>query len=133
VRPDRVICQNPLRNWASIYGNHPDHMAAAEATLCAVYPDARNPFAFPELADEGFEAHTVGEVWVVGAADADVTLDVTEHYQAKLRALRAHVSQETDRDGRLEPLLQAWMGATATAGGLAEGRLAEAYRRLDTR
>jgi LmbE family N-acetylglucosaminyl deacetylase len=115
VRPQRVIAQNPQRNWDSVYGSHPDHMAAGEATLCAVYPDARN------------------EVWVMGGPAADTFVDVTDAYPAKLGALRAHVSQETDRGGRLEPLLQAWMTATATAGGLEPGRLAEGFRRLDTR
>jgi LmbE family N-acetylglucosaminyl deacetylase len=132
VRPQRVIAQNPERNWASIYGSHPDHMATGEATLRAVYPDARNPFAFPELAAEGLEAHAAGEVWVMGGPDPDVFIDVTEQYPVKLAALRAHVSQETDRDGRLESLLTGWMGATATAAGLAPGRLAEGFRRLET-
>lgn len=133
VRPQRVLAQNPERNWTSIYGSHPDHMAVGEATLRAVYPDARNPFAFPELAAAGLEAHTVAEVWVMGGPAPDTFVDVTDAYPRKLAALRAHVSQETDRDGRLEPLLQGWMTATAAAGGLPPGRLAEGYRRLDTR
>jgi LmbE family N-acetylglucosaminyl deacetylase len=132
VRPERVICPNPGRSWDSVYASHPDHMATGEATLRAVYPDARNPFAFPELVAEGYEAHTVAEVWV-GGMEPNLTVDVTDYYQPKLAALRAHASQETDKDGRLEPLLQAWMGGTAKAGGLPEGRLAEAYRQMDTR
>ena len=71
VRPQRVIAQNPQRNWDSIYGSHPDHMACGEATLRSVYPDARNPFAFPELAAEGLEAHAADEVWVMGGPAAD--------------------------------------------------------------
>jgi LmbE family N-acetylglucosaminyl deacetylase len=47
VRPRVVLSQSPERNLDRIYASHPDHLAAAEATLCAVYPDARNPFAFP--------------------------------------------------------------------------------------
>ncbi len=60
-RPDRVVAQSPERNWARIYASHPDHLAAGEAAICAVYPDARNPFAFPELLEEGLEPHTVPE------------------------------------------------------------------------
>jgi LmbE family N-acetylglucosaminyl deacetylase len=107
-------------------------MASGEAALCAVYPDARNPFAFPELVAEGYEAHSVGEVWVMTGDQPDRVVDVTEHVEAKVAALRCHVSQETDRDGRLRPLLQAWMGGTAKAAGLADGRLAEAFRHFDT-
>ena len=49
--------------------SHPDHLAIGEATLCAVYPDARNPFAHPELlAEEGLEAWAVPEVWMTGGS-----------------------------------------------------------------
>ena len=49
VRPQRIITQSPARNWQRMYASHPDHLLAGEATLCAVYPDSRNPFAHPEL------------------------------------------------------------------------------------
>ena len=49
VRPERVLCPSPERRWDFIYASHPDHLAAGEAAVCAVYPDARNPFAHPEL------------------------------------------------------------------------------------
>jgi LmbE family N-acetylglucosaminyl deacetylase len=132
VRPQLVMTENPNRAFESIYGDHPDHLATGEAALCAVYPDARNPFAFPELEVEGFTAHTVSEVWLLGGPAPDRTVDVTDHLDRKVAALRAHVSQETDRDGRLLPLLRDWMGATARAAGLSEGRLAESFRRLVT-
>jgi LmbE family N-acetylglucosaminyl deacetylase len=132
VRPQRVVCQSPQRSWQSVYASHPDHMASGEAALCAVYPDARNPFAFPELAAEGYEAHAVEEVWVMTGDQPDRVVDVTGYVEAKVAALRCHVSQETDRDGQLRPRLQAWMGGTAKAAGLAEGRMAEAFRHFDT-
>src|SRR5262249_18351173 len=49
VRPDRLLCPSPERNYARLPANHPDHRAVGSAALDAVYPDARNPFAFPEL------------------------------------------------------------------------------------
>ena len=49
-RPDRVITHSPERNWDVIYASHPDHLAAGEAAVGAVYPGRRNPFAHPELA-----------------------------------------------------------------------------------
>jgi LmbE family N-acetylglucosaminyl deacetylase len=67
VRPDRVVSQSPERNYARPGASHPDHRAVGSATLDAVYPDARNPFAFPELlAAEGLEPWTVREVWISG-------------------------------------------------------------------
>lgn len=129
-RPDRVVTHNPGRSWDRMGANHPDHLAVGEAALCAVYPDARNPFAFPELAD--LEAHTVGEVWLMGGPDPDCFVDGTDTFDLKLAALRAHVSQETDRNAGLTGRMRAWMSEQARQGGLPDGRLAEAFRRIVT-
>jgi LmbE family N-acetylglucosaminyl deacetylase len=132
-RPHRVLLQSPERNWERIYASHPDHMAAGEAALCAVYPDARNPFTHLELAEEGLEAWTVGEVWVMSrGADANRYVDVTDVFDRKVEALRAHESQTGHMDG-LEDMLRMWLTMNAQAAGYADGRLAEAYRVLDTR
>ena len=80
VRPDRVITMSPVLNLDRIYGSHPDHLAVGQATLAAVYPDARNPFAHPELLDEGLEPWSVPEVWIL-AFEASATtqvVDITE-------------------------------------------------------
>jgi LmbE family N-acetylglucosaminyl deacetylase len=132
VRPQRVVCPSPERLWDRLFASHPDHLATGEATMCAVYPDARNPFAFPELAAEGLEPHTVEEVWVMAAPVINVYVDVTDTFPAKMAALRAHVSQETDREGRLEEWLRGWLAANAVEAGWADGRLAEAFRRIPT-
>jgi LmbE family N-acetylglucosaminyl deacetylase len=133
VRPDRVVTQSPERNFERIHVSHPDHLATGEATLCAVYPDARNPFAHPELAAEGLDPHSVGEVWLMGPGpEATVTIDITSRLEAKVAALRCHASQlspELDLDG----MIRGWTGATAAAAGLGEGRFAESFRVVDTR
>jgi len=132
TRPQRVVTQSPDRNYERIYASHPDHLAAGEAALCAVYPDARNPFAHPELLDdEGLEPWTVGEVWLMAAPSPNRFVDVTDTFDRKLEALRCHVSQHPEPE-RLEPMLRAWAGATATAAGWAEGRLAEGFYMLPT-
>jgi LmbE family N-acetylglucosaminyl deacetylase len=133
-RPHRVLTQSPERNWDRVYASHPDHLAAGEAAMCAVYPDARNPFAHLELAAEGHEAWTVEQVWVMGGAGgvADRYVDVTDTFDRKLAALRAHVSQTAHMDD-LEDRLRGWLGLNATNASLPEGRLAEAFRVLDTR
>lgn len=131
VRPQRVVCQSPERNYARIYPSHPDHLAAGEAALCAVYPDARNPFAHPELGAEGLEAHVVSEVWLSGGPLTDHFVDVTDTYDRKLAALRAHQSQTAHMED-LDGMLRGWLTLNATAAGLPEGRLAEAFQVIGT-
>ena len=130
-RPDRVVAQSPERNWSRIYASHPDHLAAGEAAICAVYPDARNPFAFPALLEEGLEPHSVPELWVMTTERADRVVDATEFFDLKLAALRSHRSQVGDGD-HLDELLRTWMSGTALAAGMPEGRLAEAFHVVAT-
>ncbi|MDP9101433.1 MAG: PIG-L family deacetylase [Actinomycetota bacterium] len=130
VRPQRVLTQSPQRTWERIYANHPDHLAAGEATLCAVYPDARNPFTHLELAEEGLAAWTVEEVWLMSAGTEQV-VDITDVFDRKLAALRRHHSQ-TAHMSDLEGMLRAWTGHNASLAGLPEGRLAEAFRVIQT-
>src|SRR5258708_2479362 len=133
VKPQRVLSQSPQRNWQRIFASHPDHLATGEATLCAVYPDSRNPFAHPELLAEGFEPHTVPEVWLMaGGPESDTVVgDVTDLSQRKVDALSRHVSQVGHREG-LEEMLRGWLSNIAQANGLPEGRLAEAFRVVPT-
>ena len=130
-RPDVVITQSPERNYQRIYASHPDHLAAGEATLRAVYPDARNPRAFPELMAAGLEPHGVREVWLMALAEPDLIVDVTSTFPRKVAALRAHDSQ-TSRMEDLEGLLRGWGTAIATAGAMDAGRLAEGFKVVNT-
>jgi LmbE family N-acetylglucosaminyl deacetylase len=132
VRPQRVVGQSPERNYQRIYASHPDHLAAGEATLAAVYPDARNPFAHPELLTEGWEPWSVAEVYLMTAVGPDTFVDVSDVIERKLEALRAHVSQHPDPEG-LDPLVRTWAAANAAAAGLPDGVLAEAFLRVDAR
>lgn len=133
VRPDRVLMPSPERNYERIHPSHPDHRAVGSAALDAVYPDARNPYAFPELlADEGLDAWTAREVWLSGGPTVNHHVDVTDRFDRKVSALRAHASQTGHMGEELPNMLRAWMSAAATAGGLPEGRLAETFHVIDT-
>ena len=132
VRPQRVVTTSPERFWDRIGASHPDHLTVGESTLRAVYPDARNPFAFPELLDdEGLEAWTVSEVWLSASPRADHPVDVTEVLDRKLAALRSHVTQ-VSHNPDLEQFVTAWMAGTAKTFGLPEGRLAESFHVVHT-
>ncbi|MGA2803093.1 MAG: PIG-L deacetylase family protein [Acidimicrobiales bacterium] len=132
VRPDRVVCQSPERNWERIRASHPDHLAAGEATLQAVYPDARNPYAYPELVEAGFEPHVVEEVWLMASPRSTRGVDITATIERKLAALRSHQSQLAETQN-LEEMIRSWAAANATALDMPEGRLAEAFQVVDTR
>ena len=136
VRPQVVIAQSPIRNLDSTYGSHPDHTATGEATMCAVYPDARNPFAFPGMPCAELEDWKVAEVWIPFGPGADGALagvvDITNQMERKLRALHCHVSQHVDA-AAIDERVREWNRANAEQHGLPEGRSAEIFRVVDTR
>jgi len=132
VRPDRVVCPSPDRNFARIGISHPDHRAVGSAALDAVYPDARNPFAFPELRErESLAAWTVREVWIAGTMTPTHYVDVTGAFPRKVAALRAHESQTAQMDD-LPGLLRTRLARMASQAGFPEGHLAEGFQVLDT-
>jgi LmbE family N-acetylglucosaminyl deacetylase len=132
VQPDRMLCQSPERNWERIGASHPDHLAAGEAAIQAVYPDARNPFAFTDLLEkENLKPWKVREVWMMGFAHPDHFVDVTDTFELKMKALHAHASQ-TSHNPDLDKMVREWGGRNAAAAGFAEGRLAEAFKIVNT-
>jgi LmbE family N-acetylglucosaminyl deacetylase len=134
VRPERVVTQSPERNWEFIYASHPDHMALGEAAVDAVYPDARNPFAHPELLEgEGLEPWSVPELWIMGPgsrndrAGSRIAVETTATIDRKVAALMCHKSQMTDPDA-IAARVRATGLAVGEAAGLPEGRSAEVFR-----
>jgi LmbE family N-acetylglucosaminyl deacetylase len=130
-KPDLVIAQSPERNYERIYASHPDHMATGEATLRAVYPDARNPHAFPELVREGFAPHTVSEVWL-SSAEPTMVVDITKTFKRKIAALSKHVSQIGEATPELEKRLRQWARLIAKDADLKKGSLAEGFKVIST-
>lgn len=131
VRPDRVLVHSPERNWRRVCDMHPDHLAVGEAALAAIYPDARNPFSHPALLDAGLEPWTVPETWLFGTPMPDYWVEVTAYLDRQLEALREHHSQ-TDHVAHLAATVTRVRVGNAAAGGLSEGRLAEAFMVVDT-
>jgi LmbE family N-acetylglucosaminyl deacetylase len=132
IRPGRVVCPTPERNYLRIGGSHPDHRAVGSAALDAVYPDARNPFAFPELLDgEHLEPWTVPQVWIPGGPDANRYVDITATFARKIAALASHASQISDTE-QLTSRLHEWNTRNAELAGLPAGSLAEGFQVLQT-
>lgn len=78
------------------YINHPDHRAAGQVVIDAVFPAAGNRYFFPELLQEGMCPHTVEEVWMSLSPQPDTFLDVTRFWETRLSALKMHRSQIGD-------------------------------------
>jgi LmbE family N-acetylglucosaminyl deacetylase len=130
-RPTRVICQSPERSWRpfmAIGRYHPDHLAAGQAALAAIYPAAQNPWDFPELLDEGLPPHKIREVLIMGAPEVNHAVDITATIETKLASLRAHDSQVGARLAELEPLLRKRFGEAGAPYGMT---YAEVFHRTE--
>ena len=93
-RPEAVVCGDPtVRFYGAIYMNHPDHRAAADAALDAVFPSAETRLIFPELLEEGLEPHKVRSVFIHGSEKPDTFIDISEFLGVKLAALKEHRTQ----------------------------------------
>jgi LmbE family N-acetylglucosaminyl deacetylase len=124
LKPNRVLCGDPsVLFYGDGYINHPDHRAAAEAALYAVFPSAPTRPIFPELLAEGLEPHQVKEVYMTSdSAHVNTYVDITSTLERKVEALRCHKSQVDPGDGQW---LRNWAAEDGKAGGMP---YAEAYR-----
>jgi LmbE family N-acetylglucosaminyl deacetylase len=97
-KPDILVTCDP-QNLFAVYGlNHPDHRAAGQAVLDAVFPAAGSRVFFPELLAEGLEPHMPREVWCSLTSQPNTVLDVTDTWDIKLAALLNHKSQIGDAE-----------------------------------
>jgi LmbE family N-acetylglucosaminyl deacetylase len=101
-KPDILVTCDPQTLFA-VYGlNHPDHRAAGQVVLDAVFPAAGNAAYFPELLVEGYAPHMPKEVWCSQSRQPTVTLDITDMWPVKMEAILQHKTQISDQDGFLE-------------------------------
>ena len=101
-KPDILLTCDPQTLFA-IYGiNHPDHRAAGQVVLDAVFPAAGNLAYFPELLEEGFQPHMPREIWCSLSMQPNTTLDVTDMWDTKLNAILEHKTQVQDAEQLIE-------------------------------
>jgi LmbE family N-acetylglucosaminyl deacetylase len=96
VRPDIVVTGDPTMRWSANFGyiNHPDHIAAGDATLAAIMPTANTLLAAPELLAEGLEPHDVSHVFLSSWTEGNIFIPLDERdMDCKIAALREHHSQ----------------------------------------
>src|SRR5690606_2320469 len=105
-----------------IYVNHPDHRAAGEATVYATFPSAGTRPIFPELLDEGYEPHSVKELYLMLTLEPTHAVDITDVMDRKLEALFKHESQLGPHSE------EAWHQICRAMGSLTGCEYAEVYR-----
>jgi LmbE family N-acetylglucosaminyl deacetylase len=107
-KPDIVVTLDPARFWYETRGiNHPDHRAIGAATLEAVFPTARDRLNFIEFErDEGLDVHKALTVYIAGASEPTVTVDVTDYIETQVKALLEHKSQIAEPEKLLERILE---------------------------
>lgn len=123
-KPKTVLTVDPNRP----YIRHRDHSMAGRVVLDAVFPYARDHLAYPEHQREGLEPHKVSEVYLWGAENPDIYVDVTETFETKYRALHCHVSQVGNPTGERKKRMRARL---TEAGDLIGVELAEGFKRID--
>jgi LmbE family N-acetylglucosaminyl deacetylase len=123
-KPEVVVIGDPQGMfYGNGYINHPDHRAAAQAALYAVFPSSETRLIFTELLDEGLEPHKVKRLYVHGTEKSDTWVDIVATIDLKIAALKKHVSQLGDWDP--EKMIREWAAEEAREHGL---EYAEAYK-----
>lgn len=130
VKPDVVVTLDPTLVYSAKLGiiNHPDHRAAGQATLDAVFPLARDHLTFPELLDDGFHPHKTPTLLLINFDQGNFYIDITDTFETKLNALAAHASQFKNVHE------STWLKDMATQQGALGGYpLAESFVRIEIR
>jgi len=124
-QPQIVVTADPYRRYIW----HRDHRIAAQVTLDAIFPYARDHLAYPDLLEEGLSPHKVKEALFWATEDPNYRSDITETFDIKLAALRCHKSQ-VGYD--LAPDLEKWLRRRAKEMAKGENfELAEAFHRVE--
>jgi LmbE family N-acetylglucosaminyl deacetylase len=123
-KPEAVVTGDPQGVfYGNGYINHPDHRAAAQAALYAVFPSSETRFIFPDLLTKGYEPHKVKRLYIHGSEKSDTWVDIHATIDIKIAALKKHVSQLGDWDP--EEWIREW---AAEEGKEHELEYAEAYK-----
>ncbi len=129
IRPDVVVTMDPSVLYSPKRGfiNHPDHRAAGQATLDAVFPLARDHMSFPDLFAKGYKPHKVKTILLTNFEQHNYYVDISGVIDKKISALKAHASQVPDID-LVEERIKQWSASLGEEAGL---KNAEAFMRID--
>ena len=123
-KPEAVVTGDPQGVfYGNGYINHPDHRAAAQAALYAVFPSAETRLIFTDLLAEGFEPHKVKRLYIHGSEKPDFWVDIADTIDLKINALKKHTSQLGEWDP--EKMIREWAEEEGKDHGL---KYAEAFK-----
>jgi LmbE family N-acetylglucosaminyl deacetylase len=129
VKPDVLVIMDPSMLYSAKRGfiNHPDHRAASQAALDAVFPLSRDHLSFPDLIAEGLEPHVTPTVLLINFDEQNFFVDITATFDKKRAALAAHASQIPGMPGVEDAMKQ----IAEDSGVMAGAAMAEAFIRID--
>ncbi|MCX6017170.1 MAG: PIG-L family deacetylase [Chloroflexi bacterium] len=126
-RADIVVTTDPQTlHYGALRVNHNDHRVMGMAVCDAIFPAAGNRMFFPELLDDGFEPHGPHELWFTATTQPNHLVDISTFIDAKICAVRAHVSQ-VKNPAAISERLQQGIARFHADGSL---WLAEGFRRI---
>ncbi|OGD84071.1 hypothetical protein A2165_00895 [Candidatus Curtissbacteria bacterium RBG_13_40_7] len=128
IKPTLVVTLDPSTRYSIDRGyiNHPDHIAAAEATLSAVFPLARDRLTFPDLQRKGLAPHKVKELLMTAFDQPNFFIDITHTIDLKIQALKEHKSQIKDHR-QMEKMIKEW---ARLVGKKSKVKYAEGFKRI---
>lgn len=108
-RPDIVVTCDPTLLYTSRGTiNHPDHRAAGQVVLDAIFPAAGNSHYYPELlSNDNLAPHCPKEVWITQPIQPNFKWNITGFWETKLNALKEHRSQIGD-PVQFEEKIRSW-------------------------
>jgi LmbE family N-acetylglucosaminyl deacetylase len=123
-QPEAVVCWDPSLLWINdSMVNHPDHRAAAHATVDAVFPSSGLIYLHEDLDREGLSPCKPGSLFIFRFNGGDSFTDIGETIDLKIAALKKHQSQIKDWDP--EPLIRKTGERQGRVGGV---KYAEAFK-----
>lgn len=128
-KPDIVVTSDPLTLFpAENRINHPDHRAAGQAVVDAIFPAAGNiRYLVEDSTGTALEPHQVKELWITLTTSPTIALPVTAYLEKKLDAIACHKSQVPWTRSELTQRFQERLEVNPVSGQL---EFLEKFRRI---
>lgn len=106
-KPHVVVTSDPQNLFpADNKINHPDHRAAGQAVVDAIFPAVGNPrFLLEGDQPDSQQPHQVEELWLTLTTQWNISINLTELFEKKLDAILCHTSQLHENRGDLRKRL----------------------------